>query len=80
VLRYKEPNRVRPFRIPGGIIGVWVVAIGGAALCILTAAGLPAKAWERFGLWMALGLALYFVYGFRNSHLRRGTSTPPTQP
>ena len=80
VLRYKEPNRPRPFRIPGGIIGVWVVAIGGAALCVATAAGLPPKAWERFAIWMALGLALYFAYGFRNSHLRRSTRAPSTKP
>jgi APA family basic amino acid/polyamine antiporter len=75
VLRYTEPDRPRPFRIPGGIVGVWVVAVGGAVLCIATAVGLPAKAWERFGIWMALGLALYFVYGYRHSLLRRGTSS-----
>jgi APA family basic amino acid/polyamine antiporter len=27
-------------------------------------------AWERFGIWLALGLALYFVYGYRRSRLR----------
>jgi basic amino acid/polyamine antiporter, APA family len=66
VLRYKEPDRPRPFRVPF----VWVVALAGAAACVYTMAGLPTQAWERFGLWLAAGLLLYFVYGFRNSRLR----------
>jgi basic amino acid/polyamine antiporter, APA family len=36
--------------------------------------GLPRQAWERFGVWLVIGLALYFVYGYRNSTLRRGTA------
>jgi APA family basic amino acid/polyamine antiporter len=28
-------------------------------------------AWERFGIWLAVGLALYFAYGYRHSKLRR---------
>ena len=32
----------------------------------------PAHAWSRFGIWLAIGLALYFAYGYRNSVLRRG--------
>ena len=31
--------------------------------------GLPHQAWERFGYWLVIGLALYFVYGFKNSKL-----------
>jgi APA family basic amino acid/polyamine antiporter len=34
-------------------------------------AGLPVHAWERFGIWLALGLALYFMYGYRRSKLNR---------
>ena len=33
--------------------------------------GLPRQAWERFGVWLALGLALYGLYGYRHSTLRR---------
>jgi APA family basic amino acid/polyamine antiporter len=32
--------------------------------------GLPGQAWIRFGWWLAIGLALYILYGFRHSRLR----------
>jgi basic amino acid/polyamine antiporter, APA family len=66
VLRYKDPGRPRPFRVPF----VWGVSLVGAAACLYTMAGLPTHAWERFGIWLALGLLLYFVYGHRHSRLR----------
>ena len=66
VLRYKEPERPRPFRVPF----VWAVSLFGAAACIYVMSGLPAKAWERFGYWLGLGLLVYFAYGYRRSRLR----------
>jgi APA family basic amino acid/polyamine antiporter len=66
VLRVKEPERPRPFRVRG----LWFVAIAGALACFYTMLGLPATAWERFAVWMALGTAVYFFYGYRNSNLR----------
>ena len=68
VLRYTDPDRPRPFRVPGAI----VIAPLGAALCLFTMFGLPVETWVRFGVWLVLGLMLYFSYGFRNSTLRRG--------
>src|SRR5581483_5585947 len=70
VLRYKEPDRPRPFRVPF----VWPVTLLSAAACVFIMKGLPRQAWERFGLWLAIGLALYFLYGFRNSRLRDSRS------
>jgi APA family basic amino acid/polyamine antiporter len=67
VLRYTQPDRPRPFRVPF----VWPVCLGGAAACVFVMWGLPRQAWERFAIWLAIGLALYFAYGFRNSSLRR---------
>ncbi|MGK2933784.1 MAG: amino acid permease [Gemmatimonadaceae bacterium] len=67
VLRRIDPSRPRPFRVPM----VWGVTLGGAAACIYVMAGLPPRAWERFGIWMALGIILYFSYGYRHSRLRR---------
>ena len=66
VLRIKDPSRPRPFRVPF----VWPVTLIGAAACVYTMAGLPVRAWERFGMWLGIGLVLYFVYGFRRSRIR----------
>jgi APA family basic amino acid/polyamine antiporter len=68
VLRYTDPSRPRPFRVPF----VWGVSLVGAVACVYIMMGLPAHAWERFGYWLALGLILYFVYGYRHSRLRPG--------
>jgi APA family basic amino acid/polyamine antiporter len=67
VLRYKEPGRPRPFRVPF----VWPVCVLSAAGCVFIMYGLPTAAWERFGIWLAIGLVLYFTYGFTHSKLRR---------
>jgi APA family basic amino acid/polyamine antiporter len=67
VLRYKEPDRPRPFRVPL----VWPVCLLSAAGCVFIMYGLPKAAWERFGWWLAIGLVLYFTYGFSHSKLRQ---------
>ena len=38
--------------------------------CLLLMIQLPARTWWRFGVWLAVGLVLYFVYGYRKSKLR----------
>jgi len=66
VLRHKEPERPRPFRVPFA----WPVCTLSAAGCLFIMYGLPGTAWERFGIWLAIGLALYFTYGYNHSKLR----------
>jgi len=66
VLRVKEPNRERPFRVPL----VWVVAPLGILACVFVMFGLPRQAWERFGIWLAIGAVLYALYGYHHSRLR----------
>ena len=39
--------------------------------------GLPREAWERFAIWLAIGLVLYFAYGRHRSRLRAPASTRP---
>jgi APA family basic amino acid/polyamine antiporter len=73
VLRYKDRARPRPFRVPF----VWVVSLTAAALCVFVMVGLPRQTWERFGVWLVLGLALYFLYGIRHSRLKRSGSPTP---
>lgn len=70
VLRVKEPDRPRPFRVPF----VWPVGLLGAGMCIFVMLGLPAHSWTRFGVWLALGIAIYAVYGYRNSTQRKKRS------
>jgi APA family basic amino acid/polyamine antiporter len=67
VLRYTDPHRPRPFRVPV----VWVVCLASAAACVFIMQGLPGTAWRRFGIWLALGLVMYLLYGYRHSRLRR---------
>jgi APA family basic amino acid/polyamine antiporter len=67
VLRYKEPDRPRPFRVPL----VWPVCVLSAAGCIFIMQGLPTTAWERFGWWLAIGLVLYVAYGYKHSALHK---------
>jgi APA family basic amino acid/polyamine antiporter len=67
ILRYKDPNRPRAFKTPF----VPLVPLLGIASCIYLMAGLPWVTWVRFGIWLLAGLALYFVYGFWKSRLRK---------
>ena len=67
VLRVKEPERYRPFKVPF----VWVIAPLGVAACLFIMVGLPYQAWERFGIWLVIGIVLYAVYGYKHSKLRK---------
>jgi len=66
VLRVTEPDRPRPFRVPF----VWPVGLLSAVACVFIMAGLPLQAWERFFLWLLIGIAIYAFYGHRHSRLR----------
>ena len=67
VLRKVEPDRVRPFRAP------WVpfTPILAILSCLYLMVQLPLLTWIRFGIWLALGLVIYFVYGVRHSRLAK---------
>jgi APA family basic amino acid/polyamine antiporter len=66
ILRYREPNRPRAFRAPGGSIAPIITIL----TCLLLMAGLPIMNWIRFFVWMAIGLVIYYNYGRRRSTLR----------
>jgi len=69
VLRHKEPDRPRPFRVPFAPVTASIAIIACAYLMIK----LPMVTWIRFFVWLAIGGVLYFMYGVRHSRLRKGT-------
>ena len=66
MLRRTEPDRPRPFRTPW----VPVLPLASVAFCLYLMFQLPLLTWIRFGLWMAIGSAIYFLYGVRHSRVR----------
>ncbi|MGH7676025.1 MAG: amino acid permease [Gemmatimonadales bacterium] len=66
-LRIREPNLPRAFKTPA----VWIVAPMGAVSAIYLMVSLPWRTWERLLIWLALGLFLYFGYGYWRSKLAR---------
>ena len=66
ILRRTDPDRPRVFRTP---LVPWVPLMG-IGMCLYLMLGLPWVTWVRFGAWLAVGLVLYFAYGFWNSRLR----------
>jgi APA family basic amino acid/polyamine antiporter len=65
LLRRQEPDRPRPFRAPL----VPLTPIISIVTCLYLMLQLPRITWIRFGLWLLLGLVIYFSYGIRNSRL-----------
>jgi basic amino acid/polyamine antiporter, APA family len=67
VLRRKQPERHRGFRVPGGPVFPTLSVL----FCILLMAGLPARTWERFFIWLIIGLFVYFLYSRKRSEFYR---------
>ena len=78
VLRMKDPERKRPFRVP---LGPWLFPLLGVASCVFLIYFLPQASWWRFVGWLMLGFAIYVSYGYTRSSvgraLGRPTRTPP---
>jgi basic amino acid/polyamine antiporter, APA family len=65
ILRYREPERPRAFKAPGGPLAPVMTIL----TCLLLMAGLPITNWIRFFLWLIIGLIFYALYGRRHSEL-----------
>ena len=71
ILRRTDPDHPRPFRTP---LVPWV-PLAAIACCVYLMAQLPAITWIRFFVWMAVGLVIYVLYGFRRSRLSKRDSS-----
>lgn len=65
VLRAKHPDLPRPFKTPWSPL----VPLLGALSCLYLMLNLPLVTWLRFGLWLALGVVIYFTYSHHHSAL-----------
>jgi APA family basic amino acid/polyamine antiporter len=66
VLRRTMPETPRPFRVPLAPL----TCTAGVAMCLGLTLALPHDTWVRLLIWSAVGFAIYFGYGYRNSRLR----------
>lgn len=66
ILRYRQPDLPRAFRTPW----VPVVPILGIITCVAMMISLPRDTWIRLVVWLLIGLAIYFLYGKKNSKIR----------
>jgi APA family basic amino acid/polyamine antiporter len=74
VLRRTRPDLPRAFRTPIAP----VVATVAVLMCFYLMLNLTGETWERFVIWMAIGLVVYFTYGRRHSRVGRETMETST--
>lgn len=68
MLRKSEPNRPRKFKTPA----LWLVGPATIAGCLFLFFNLPFEAMLVLPVWAVVGMVIYFLYGYRKSHLGRG--------
>jgi APA family basic amino acid/polyamine antiporter len=74
IMRYRQPTLARPFRVPL----VPIVSICGVLVCGSMIYGLGWPNWLRLGVWLVVGLVIYFAYGRKHSRVQadaRGESS-----
>ncbi len=73
ILRYKDPGRARPFKVP---LGNWLLPSLGAVSCIFLMYYLPPASWWRFIGWLMLGMSIYLSYGYVRSTVGQKIGRP----
>jgi APA family basic amino acid/polyamine antiporter len=71
IMRRTNPDAKRPFRAPFYPF----VPIAGILACLMLMFSLPVENWYRLLIWMAMGLVIYFLYGYQHSELRKKDQT-----
>jgi APA family basic amino acid/polyamine antiporter len=66
IMRVTNPKAERPFRVPGS---PFVPALG-IVMCLMLMFSLPSENWLRLAVWLLIGFAIYFGYGYKHSALR----------
>jgi basic amino acid/polyamine antiporter, APA family len=77
VLRYKDPLRPRPFKVP---LGSWFLPTLGGLSCVFLMYYLPPASWWRFVGWLVLGLSIYLAYGYTRSAVGMKIGRPARAP
>jgi APA family basic amino acid/polyamine antiporter len=77
ILRRREPDRVRPFRVP---FGDWLLPGLGVISCLFLMFYLPPASWWRFIGWLVLGLSIYTAYGYTRSTIGQAQGRPSRTP
>ena len=70
VLRKKQPERPRAFRVPF----VPLFPMISIVCCLVLMMGLPLLTWLRFFVWLLIGLAIYWFYSKSRSTLNASTA------
>jgi basic amino acid/polyamine antiporter, APA family len=63
IMRYTNPTAERPFKCPW----VPVIPVLGVVFCLILMFSLPSANWMRLGVWMLIGMAIYFAYSRHHS-------------
>ena len=71
MLRYKRPELKRPFKTPLFPL----VPILGVLSSLGVMATLPGDTWVRLIVWMAIGIAIYFLYSRHHSKINNPKNT-----
>jgi APA family basic amino acid/polyamine antiporter len=75
ILRVRRPDLPRAFRVPA----VPIVTPLGVIICAAMIYGLGWTNWLRLGVWLVIGLAIYFGYGRRHSKVQAMNGAPEPQ-
>jgi APA family basic amino acid/polyamine antiporter len=67
VMRKRQPHLKRPFKNPWNPL----IPVLGILSCGALMTFLPAVTWMRFGIWILIGIVIYFIYSMHHSKLNK---------